>query len=249
MSEPPRPPPIRLSAARSLVAAWRTLKADPVGILLPSAGILLVELGALLALRLAYGEVGLPWEDTVGWERLLWLAVALRVVVFAVATPLRAVLIATGARALGLEVRPFLRIPALFVVEGVIAVLQALAWGVVAAPGVVFAGMLVGHRALTVGAVALAAALVLAAFAGFAVRVLLAYAPYEVILGGRGPIAALRRGWQLARGGRLSLAVVLLVGDTLTALGGLVCGAGALPGYPIGPLAVLHRWITTREVP
>ncbi|MEQ1504702.1 MAG: hypothetical protein ABMB14_20850, partial [Myxococcota bacterium] len=40
-------------------------------------------------------------------------------------------------------------------------------------------------------------------------------------------------------GGSIAL---VLAGDLATAIGGLPCGAGALPGYPITDLAALRRW-------
>lgn len=236
-----------LSVPASLVAAWSTLKDDPIRLLLPAAGILLLQLAALIVIRAAAAALPWPMHGRDVWLSFVaWVGVV-HLVRFALSTPLRASLIAAGARTLGTDAAPRLALPTLWLVEGAIAVTQVGAWLAIAVPGVLCAGGLVGARAITLATVVLAFALVGAAAASFSVRALLAFAPYEVVLAGRGPIAAVQRGWHGARGQRMGLAILMIVGDLLVGVGGLCCGAGALPGYPIGPLAVLHRWSASRE--
>lgn len=240
-------PPARPFALRSLQVAWSALKADPIGLLLPAAGLLLLELGGILAVREGARALPWPWLDVHPWLLWLGLAAAVRVGLFALAAPLQAVLLATGARAMGQRARGWTRVPSLLVVELVVRLLRALAWAAVGVPGLLLTAALLSQHAVTLAAVLLALTLLLGSFTSFVVRVWLVYAPYEAVLGGRGPIAAIRGGFALAGGDRLQLAAVLLLGDALTAIGGLLCGAGALPGYPMGPLAVLHRWTLARE--
>lgn len=234
---------------RSLWGGWRLITDDPVGILLPSAVALLLGVLSLAILRRGAVDLPLPWEDPAPWGDLARLAVGLAVIRALCTSPLRARILAVGAGTIGAAtdsgrpVHALRSIPSLLVVDSVIAVARGLAWMLLATPGVAIASVLLGHGAVTAAVVVLAIALVLAALAGLTVRVLLAYAPVEAVVGGHGPIAALRRGLARGRGDRLAVAVLLVAGDLATGVGGVLCAAaGALPGYPLGPLALLHRF-------
>ena len=68
-------------------------------------------------------------------------------------------------------------------------------------------------------------------------QVAVAWVPVEVVLGGRSGLGAI--GASLSRGRLVTAMAAVLAGGLATGLGGLLCGAGALPGYPLRDLALL----------
>ena len=82
---------------------------------------------------------------------------------------------------------------------------------------------------------------------GIVARTTFAYAIIEVTAGARGPVQALSVGLRKASRDWPALIAILVSGDLLTALGSLLCGAGALPGLPFADLALLHRWASLEE--
>lgn len=226
---------------QSIGGGWRTLGRDPVGILLPAAGVLLLHVGAALIARAAWGDVDL------GSFALALLAVhAARVLL---TSPLRAPLIAAGARALDRPATGSTRALQLLVVDLVTGALQLAVAALIAVPVGALSFLLLERGLHLFGAIGVGIALVGAAAASLLVRAALAYAPAEVVVARRGPLSALAEGWRGGRGDRVQLAIVLLFGDLAVAGGGALCGAGALPGYPLADLAILHRWTKrTKEV-
>lgn len=231
--------------AEDLAAAWGALKRDPVRVLLPAAGLLLLETGLLLALRDSWTRLTPdPWT----WVALGASVPGLRFAAAVLGVPLRAALLVAGGRALGLEGGGWGRVPALLGVELVTA---GCAWLAAVAAGLPLLGLgiaLVARGWFALGTLSLFAGAVLGTLLHAAIRGVLGFAPAEAVFGRRGGAASLRRAVSEGRGSRLLLAALWLAGDTLVLAGGLLCGAGALPGYPIADLAVLHRWSAARAV-
>ena len=218
-----------LGPVAALRAGWRLVGRDPVGILVPAGAILLLQAVVWLDLRAGVGarsatEAGLRF--IVGWA-----------MVAVMSAPLRVAMLQAGARCIprrGLGLR---RTAALAGAQ----LLVAGAQGVWIAASLVVLGLVSGG-ALAYGwwsIASLGGALVLvgSALGYLALQVLVAWVPVEVVLGGRSGLGAV--GASLTRG-RLSTSAAAVVGGGLaTGLGGLLCGAGALPGYPIRDLALL----------
>lgn len=235
----PAPAELRPALPRCLWGAWRTVQHDPIGVLFPASGLLLLQvLGALLA-RAVWDGVG-PREAVATF----FVAAAVQSVIGA---PLRSRMIAAGARAHGLRVRPWGRPAALLGVQLVTGPAHLGAGLAVALPLLGVAAGFASEGWLSTSSVVAAAGVCGGTLASLAVRGLLAWAPIEAVVGGASGLGALWR--SVVRGGRerpVAFSVVLL-GDLLVAFGGLICGAGALPGYPIADLALLHRWSGARR--
>ena len=219
---------------QSIGGGWRTLGRDPIGILLPTAGVLLLHVAAAMVARAAWGEV-----DVASFVAALLVVHGVRILL---TSPLRAPMIAAAARALDRPATGATRALQLLVVDLITGLLQILVAALIAVP-VGGLSVLVLERGLHLfGAIGIGVALVGGAAASLLVRAALAYAPAEVVVARKGPFSALAEGWRVGKGDRLQLAIVLLFGDVALALGGAMCVAGALPGYPLADLAVLHRW-------
>lgn len=224
-----------------MIGGFGALGRDPIGVLLPTAGVLLLQLGVAVAIRNAWGA-----SD----PRALVLTVLGVFTAFPVLTsPLRAGVIAAGARALGRPARGLWTAPALVVVEAVVLGLAAVAGVLVAAPFVAIAMASLSRGVPIAAALATGAGALTAATAVLLVRASFAYAAAEAVIGRKGPLRALAAGWRASGPDRLALVGILLVGDLTLALGGALCGAGALPGYPVGDLMVVHRWLSIPSAP
>lgn len=201
---------------------------DPVGILLPCMGLLALDGVVLLEVRQAVLTVGPLWAVAGGG--MAWLIAAIG------SAPLRQAVLRRGARAAGRRV-PARRTLALMGCQLLLAGIDVLG---IAATGAALG--FVGWALLAYGwwsLATLAAAVVLLASSilALAVRVLLAWAPLEVVFGGRSGAGALLAS---ARRGQPVHAGVAVVGGALaTGLGALLCLAGTLPGYPLRDLALL----------
>lgn len=227
------------SLLRDIPGGVGALGRDPIGILLPTAGVLLVQLALATALRAWWG-----WADP---RALALAAVGLFTVTPILTSPLRAGMIAAAARALGRPARGWSAAPALVLVEAVVWSLAVATAALVGAPFAMVAVASLSRGVPIAAAAATGIGGMLAAVVGLLVRASFAYAPAEAVIGRRGPLAALSAGWRASGPDRFPLAAALLTGDAALAIGGALCGAGALPGYPIGDLIVVHRWLSSER--
>ncbi len=218
--------------AANLGRAWRVERDDPAGVLLPAAGLLMLQVLAAMAAQRGWGVGG--WQGVVV---VLAAATAVRVVVGA---PLRAWMLVAAARSMGIAARA--RWMALLGVQLLVGPLQVLLAGACLAAGGVIAGIVAGHGWYTTAGLLGFLGLVAATLVTLVVRTLFAYAPVEVVAAGRSGTGALWASLQRTPADALAILLLLGIGDLLTALGALACGAGALPGYPISDLALLDRW-------
>jgi hypothetical protein len=217
----------------NLTSTWRAMKADPVGILLPTAGVLLVQLTGSIALRQA-------WPQST-WLELGGVAVVVHAAGIVLSAPLRAAILGAAAEARGRPVVSSLRAPALAIVLILTAALQTLL--VAASLGIgALAAMALSTRGMyTLSTLAVAAAVLFAALLSLLVRAVFGFAPAEAVVAGKGGFRAM---WHGISGSQvIQVALLLLIGDIALALGSVCCGVGALPSYPIGELAVLDRWL------
>jgi len=219
--------------------AWRTLKRDPVKIGLPAAGLLLLDVAVAIGIReLALSATWEPNLAAIAW--FLGPVAALELCAFLVGVPLRAAMIAAGARALGREVNGLARAPALLGVALAIGSLRVALTAVLGTPAILLVIFVAGHGWYGLAAAGLALAILAIGVLRFGVRVLFGYAPILAVADGAGSVRALQEG--PPGSDALGVGLVLFIGDSATVLGSLCCGAGALPGYPLADLAILHRW-------
>ncbi|MEQ1506552.1 MAG: hypothetical protein ABMB14_30265, partial [Myxococcota bacterium] len=148
----------------SLRAAVDTLRADPIGVLLPAGGALLVETGTVIAAR------HLPWLA-------LGALVLARVVVVAA---LRSRIVAVAARARGWDAAPWGRPAAMIGVALIVTPLWAGVAAGVAAIGGLTTATIAAHGWYTTAAVVFAATVALATGLAVGIRALFVYAPAEV---------------------------------------------------------------------
>ena len=226
----------RVGVPADIRAAWRQLTGDPLGVLAPTGGVLLIQLAAAHVLRTTLWDV--PW-----WRAAL-LAVGIELSRQVVAAPLRALTLRAGARVLGRPIRGgwIAGSASLVGVELALGLATVLVAGVLVVPTAFLAAFLASRgietAAVLVGACGLLAALALT----LVVRSVLAYARPEAVIGGQAPLAALSAGLELGQADLLALVGIHVLSDTAVALGTLPCGVGALPTYPLADLAVLSRW-------
>lgn len=204
-------------------------------------GLLLLQMLALISTREA--PTGGSWILLVGIALLLQLAR------LTLGVPLRAAVLAAGARVLAHPTKGWRAVPSLWVVHLTIAAMQTLGAALFVLPGLAAASYLALRGWLVLGPVILTAAVLLGAVVSLLIGSVFAYAPMESVVGRRGPLASLLESLRTTRGERIQLAALLLCGELATGLGALLCGAGALPGYPMADLAVLHRWSSGRPEP
>ena len=198
----------------NLTSTWRAMKADPVGILLPTAGVLLVQLTGSIALRQA-------WPQST-WLELGGVAVVVHAAGIVLSAPLRAAILGAAAEARGRPVVSSLRAPALAIVLILTAALQTLLVAASLGIGALAAMARSTRGRYTLSTLAVAAAVLCAALLSLLVRAM----------------------WHGISGSQvIQVALLLLIGDIALALGSVCCGVGALPSYPIGELAVLDRWL------
>ncbi|MEZ4242117.1 MAG: hypothetical protein R3F59_39370, partial [Myxococcota bacterium] len=155
---------------------------------------------------------------------------------------MRSRLVALGARAQGLRAAPWGRPVALLGAQLVVWAAAALVGGGLGGPLVALGAFVALHGWFTTGAAVGTFGLLLGTGAALAVRALGAFAPAEVVVARRSAVSALSRSVRAVAPQIVPVAFLVLCGDLAIGLGALACGAGALPGYPITDLAVLHRW-------
>jgi hypothetical protein len=203
---------------------------DPIGILAPAAGVLLVQAAVIGVLR------GVVFSGTPA--SLLGFALLAAVILQA---PLRLAMLRAGGRALGSDGTRLGATLSLLVVDGVTLLAQALLASLVLVPAMFVATIALSREIPLLAALIAGFGLVISAVLWVLARSLFAYAPARVVAGS-GPFRALRDGFSDASGDRVQVLAISAVGDLMFALGGLFCGAGALPGYPFADMALLHRW-------
>lgn len=229
------------SIAASLSGGWRLLREDPVGVLLPAGAVLLLQAGCIAAAQQIWPHVGF-W----GWIGLCLVLSVGRVVLSA---PLRAAALAAGARQLDHGFSSLRRAPSLAVVWLVAALAEGLLVGVLLYATLAPAWWLLA-RGTYWGAILLAGTTTpVILLIGLLVRALFAYAPVCATAGGLGPVDALLEGLRDLGRDWMGVLIILILGETLVALGSLLCGAGALPGTAFSDLALLHRWAARAEAP
>lgn len=229
------------SIAASLGGGWTLIQRDPIGVLLPAAGLLLLQVALVLMIRTCW-----PW---LGAGTLIALALGLSALRVLVATPMRASVLAAGARQLARPFPVWRRSPSLALVWLIGGGLEAVLVGSILAIGLVPAWWLVLRGTWWGAALLVMVALPVALLVGIAVRTLFAYAIIEATAGGRSPTDALQLGLQRTFRDLPALLGILTTGELLVALGSLLCGAGALPGLPFADLALLHRWASIEDTP
>ena len=232
--------PRRTGTIACLRRAGATVREDPVGILLPAAGILLLQLAAITVIRALWFDATLP---------VVRAAIGLVLLRVLGGTLLRARLIAVGARAAGMRSAPWGRPVALLGVELVVGVLVVIVAAVVGLPILAISAAIAAQGWYTTGAVTFATGVGLATGAALLVRAVFALAPAGVTVEGSSALRALVQSVGRAPREIGPLVTLVVAGDLLVAVGGLLCGAGALPGYPISDLAMLHRWREERGSP
>lgn len=223
---------------RDGTSAWSAMTYDPLGVLLPAAGALLVDVGLGVSLRLVWGDPG--------FVAYVGAALLVRPLLQA---PFRAAMLAAGARA----VRPnadagvlsSVRLAFVDVVRSVVSVALA---GLVLVPVALVGTWLASRGLYLFASIFVAAGLVFAATLALLGRAVLAYAPVDVVVGRCGAFEALGRSWTTLSPDVAVTALFLLVGDVATGLGGAMCAAGALPGYPLAELALVSRWAARQPV-
>jgi hypothetical protein len=220
----------------SLRGGWWAMGRDPIGILAPAAGVLLVQAMVMGVIR------GVVFSGTPAF--VLGIAVAFAVVVQA---PLRLRMLRAGGRVLGSDKARFGATLSLLVVDGVTLLVQALLAAIILVPALFLATVALSREIPVVAAIVGGGGVVISSLLWVLGRSLFAYSPARVVAGS-GPFTALRQGFHDASGDRLQILLIAAAGDALFALGGLLCGAGALPGYPFADMAFLHRW-RSRDVP
>ncbi|MBN2799638.1 MAG: hypothetical protein JXX28_10870 [Deltaproteobacteria bacterium] len=220
--------------------AWRAYRGgaaligrDPVRILFPTGGLLLIDLLFTWAL---WGALPLPWGE------LAWRIALLVLVREAAGLPLRAWFWSAAAGALGLRARPLRRLPSLALVRVTGGLVQALAMGSLALIPLAISAYLLPRGAWLGSALALALAALLASLGGVMARGLWAFAELEAVAGAGGPWASVSRSASLAARHPLAVLAALLAGDVALSLGALAGGAGALPAWPWPKLVMLHLW-------
>ena len=120
-------------------------------------------------------------------------------------------------------------------------VVPTLGLGMGAAYALLSRGVVVPAMAALAACAALAAGLLIL------VRTALALAPIEAVAGRANPIRAFIENFRRLPREFVGLVPLVVAGEAAVAAGVVACGAGALPGYPIGDLAVLHRWAELEE--
>lgn len=223
-------------ALRSLLGAARLLQRDPVGLLLPAGGALLLDAAPAFVLPHLWPETTAEIE-----------AAALRLGgVWLLALPARALLrsrvLAVGARAAGLEAAPWGRPGVLLALQIVISAAAAAAALLIGLPVAGLAAIAASLGLIATGAVLFALGLVFGLCAALTARAALALAPSLAVVGGRSARQACVESMTRCPQEIRARLLIVLAGDVLISAGGLLCGAGGLPGYPITDLALLLSW-------
>jgi hypothetical protein len=219
-----------------LQGAWRVLRDDPIGGLLPAAGVLGLQLCATLVVIQFWRELTLV--SLVGLVAGLFVARAL------ISAPIRMAMVNAAARyhgkkfpfALASLKLAFVSACASFIETAVVvAMLSATlspAWWLVAR-GTYFGAILW---------VSFTSPVIL--FAGLVVRSLFVYAAPQSAFGEGGIARALFDTVALGLRDIPGAVSLLLVTECITVAGGILCGAGALPGVALAEVTFVERWLS-----
>ncbi|MCB9685674.1 MAG: hypothetical protein H6735_11590 [Alphaproteobacteria bacterium] len=234
-AEAPAGPP---GLAASLGGAWDLLRTDPVGLLLPTGGCLLVDVVAAMVLReaLVHGATPAAFALIGGWVARTVLG-----------APLRSRMLAVAARARGHRAPPWGRPLAVLGAELVVGPASLGIGGVVGAVGVLAAALVLSEGWVATASVILAIGTVAGVALALLVRACFATAGLEAAVAGASGLGSLR---DAITAGPRTIAIsygLLVIGGTLTGVGALACGALLLPGYPIADLAIADRWLAERR--
>lgn len=216
----------------SLRGGWRLLTDDPFAVLLPTAGLLLVDALLGVAVRAAAPTPA----------HLLAGAVLAAVVRPYLHVPFLARLVAVSARLAGRDPWPWGRPVALLGAELVVGPLVALAFAAPTAIGAAAASLATNEGWLASGAALLAVGALVGSALALAVRAVAARVPWEVAVEGRSSVGALVAAVRAAPAHAPAAAILLLGSDLLLGASALACGALVLPGYPLYWLALAFRW-------
>lgn len=229
------------SILQSARGGLRLLRDDPLGTLLPGAVVLGLQ-------ALGLGVLQLVWRDA----STLWLLVLILLLIAGrtiIAAPFRSLVLASAARQVDRPFSALRRAPSLALVWTVSALIEALVVGALLIATLGPAWWLLA-RGTYWGAVLLVTLTTLPILiVGIGCRVLFAYASIEATVGRKSPFRALSLGLEHASRDGPAVFGLLLGGEVFTALGGLLCGAGALPGAVFADLALVHRWSHQNEAP
>jgi hypothetical protein len=215
------------------------MRDDPIGVLLPAVVVVGSQALVIAALQAT-------WRDLTPLA-LTGVVAAAIVGRVAVAAPFRALSLASAANQLQRPFSSIARAPALAAVWAVGALVEAVVVGALLSATLAPAWWLASRAAWWSALLIVIATALPILLAGVATRVVFAYAAIEATAGRRSAPAALVHGARTALSDGPGVLLVLLVGEAFTALGGLLCGAGTLPGASYADLALLHRWAHRRE--
>lgn len=219
---------------RHLTAAWHLLERDPIGILLPTSA-------RLWAIAMAFAAVRQAWWS--GDPRALAVAIAAGwLLQWGVGGGGRAWALARALRARGMAdvVVSWRRVAA---VEAVEQAVRAASFVGVATVGVLVGGVALSGGWFAVGFAVPAAGWVVASVLDLVWQAVFGNALVEVLVARQRPRDALARSARRFAADALPQLALGLVGALAVGIGGLCCGAGALPGYPLSDLARLDRWV------
>lgn len=240
---------------RSLERAWTLLKQAPVSLI---GAVLLLLAADMLATGIQFGfqvlavsalDPGAALPISVGVSLLLGIAMACFSAWILVGFAGVAVrLLESGEERVGdlFETRGrWFRYLACEFLAGLLGALVFLPFGLLAF-GSAFAGDWFDQELLGFTAIVLVLLIYLpiAIYVGLG----LALAPLAVSIEGLGPLRALRRSWQIARGHRLWLLLYFLVQAMVAVAGLLLCCVGLIPAYAL-ILAALHSSYALHALP
>lgn len=225
----------------SLRGGWCLLRDDPIGVLLPAAAMLGLQAIALAVIQLI-------WRDMT-MTTLLLAVLAILVARAVLASPFRAVYLASAARRLNRPFSVVARSPGLAVVWAIATLVESLIVGLILLGSFVPAWWFLARGTYWGALLLVSFATFPALLAALGCRVLFAYAAVEVTAGRRSVFGALRNAMRSASSDGVAIVGLLVVGEAAMALGGLLCGAGMLPGAAYADLTLMHRWASRPETP
>jgi hypothetical protein len=227
------------SIIATLRGGWSLLREDPVGILLPAIVVIGLQAVGLALLQAWWRELSVT-----GLIGAVAAALLLRTVL---AAPFRASYLASGARQLGRGFSITARTPALVVVWALAVAVEATVVGALLFATLGPAWWLLARSAWWTAVLLVTMTTLPILLVGVATRSLFAYAAIEATAGRQPAVRALSRGLRAATADAVGVLTVLVAGEAMVAAGGLLCGAGVLPGATYADLALLHRWASRQE--
>jgi len=223
----------------SVHGGWHLIQQDPVRILFAAAGVLALQAASVAVVFQTWRSLG--FFALVGLVVAVWLA---RVVL---STPLRAAAILAGSSVFKLHFHPMKRTPSLLVVWLLSSGLELLVLGIALLLTVGPAEWFLARGTWWTPVLLIIVAAPVAVLISALIRCVFAYAAIEATAGRKGPVEAIALGNKHLWGDFPAVVTIVLIGECLVAFGGLLCGAGALPGTPYADLALLHRWYHRTE--